>query len=246
MSPLDTLLERYKISLVEALSVTGLGEQIIGISMSSLNSLSKYMISHEAKSSHDNQIAMLGRLYNSDALSHILPIIYRQQTVLLISILEAFLSDVVRIIGSDYRKIIIWPEGKDKKGVFDMALLESDAVTIGDLVLGIIEQRGISFQDLKSTKDFYSQYLSIELSVGAEHEERLILGAATRHIIVHNGSRVDRKFMRQIRDTSYRDKFAEGQLIAIKLNELKLLTTTLDKFGAHVILKLNEKLKVNP
>ena len=86
--------------------------------------------------------------------------------------------------------------------------------TLGDAILEHIENKKYSFQDLKSTLDVYSNYLAIELDV-EEYKDQLILMAAARHIVVHNSSLVDRKFLKQVRDTVYKDTYKLGKHIEV-------------------------------
>lgn len=80
-----------------------------------------------------------------------------------------------------------------------MAVLSTGGLTIGDLVLGILEQHGISFQDLQSTKKFFSNYLGIDITVDDSYENNLILAAAIRHSFIHSGGAIDEKFLKQVR-----------------------------------------------
>jgi predicted amino acid-binding ACT domain protein len=116
---------------------------------------------------------------------------------------------------------------------FNQGMLQ-DSFTLGDAILEHIENKKYSFQDLKSTLDVFNNYLGIELDV-EEYKDRLILMAATRHIIVHNNSIVDRKFLKQIRDTVYSDKYSLGKMVEVDENMTTEIGQAISELADQVV-----------
>jgi hypothetical protein len=160
----------------------------------------------------ENSLRILASTTKNPEVVELKSIIKEQLLVLYTGSLETFLSDVIRTIGNtqpDFFKF----RTENENITFNQAMLQS-GFTLGDAILEHIENKKYSFQDLKSTLDVYSNYLAIELDV-EEYKDQLILMAATRHIVVHNSSLVDRKFLKQVRDTVYKDTYKLGKHIEV-------------------------------
>jgi hypothetical protein len=234
--------QQYVINLNKAGAITGLGEQIISISIKTLEGIINASQENTTKQKLNNHKELLKNLYKSPILGELVPTISGQQVVLVVSAFEVYMSDLVRCIGNEYRSLLKWPEGSS--GKVDLSILNSDITTIGDLILGIVEQQSISFQDLQSTKRFLKEYLGINFSMTKDEEDDLILAAATRHAIVHGGSIADSKFIKQIRNTKYANKYSPGQKIEVEPNQAKKFRIVFYKAGRMIFKELNAKLKI--
>lgn len=160
----------------------------------------------------ENSLRLLASTTNNPQVIELKAIIKEQLLVLYTGSLETFLSDVIRLIGNtqpDFFKF----KTPNENITFNQAMLQN-SFTLGDAILEHIENKKYSFQDLKSTLGVFSDYLAIELDI-EEYKDQLILMAAGRHIVVHNNSTVDRKFLKQVRDTVYKDTYSLGVHIDI-------------------------------
>lgn len=159
-------------------------------------------------------------------------IIREQLMVLLIGSLETYLSDTIRTIGNTQPNFFRFKEANEKIS-FSHAILQ-EGFTLGDAILEHIDNKKYSFQDLKSTLDVFANYLDIQLDV-ADYKDRLILMAASRHIIVHNNSIVDRRFLNQIRDTVYKNAYRSGNIIKIDEVDIDEAKQALGAFADEVV-----------
>lgn len=200
MSSFDTIHTQFVDNLQRAYQITEVTDAVVDIAKSAIESLRKYTGINPTTGANpvDNQLGLLNKLHESPAIKDMMPVVYGQQIVLFVSSFESYLKDITRALGNNYISSIKWPD--KASGKIDLALLSRDKLTIGDLVLGILEQHNISFQDLQATKRFFSEYLGIDLCVDSPYEQRVILGAAIRHAIIHNAGVADSQFIKQIRN----------------------------------------------
>ena len=159
-------------------------------------------------------------------------IIREQLLVLYTGSLESYLSDTIKLIGNTQPDFFRF-KTENENISFNQGMLQ-DSFTLGDAILEHIENKKYSFQDLKSTLDVFNNYLGIELDV-EEYKDRLILMAATRHIIVHNNSIVDRKFLKQIRDTVYSDKYSLGKMVEVDENMTTEIGQAISELADQVV-----------
>lgn len=148
----------------------------------------------------DHALAILATTTSNPQVMDLKKIIREQIIVLYMGSLESFLSDAIRIVGNTKPNFFKF-KSENENITFNQAMLQNN-FTLGDAILEHIENKKYSFQDLKSTLDVFENYLDISLDVD-EYKDQLILMAASRHIIVHNSSVIDRRFLKQIRDTPW-------------------------------------------
>lgn len=180
----------------------------------------------------DHSLTLLSNTTTNPKVIELKKVIREQILVLLTGSLESYLSDIVRIIGNiqpDFFRFKVENENIS----FNQAMLRN-SFTLGDAILEHIENKKYSFQDLKSTIDVFENYLDISLDV-VDVKDELILMAATRHLIVHNNSIIDRKFLKQIRDTKYRDNFTLGGAIDVDDDLIESMTISIKELADRVI-----------
>jgi hypothetical protein len=212
---METIHSRFTDNLERTIQISELNKLIIDFAKNALRSLGKIQNPRTGANAAQNQIDSFDRLSSSPRIKELLPIVYGQQVVLFVSSFEAYLKELVRFIGNNYIGLIKWPEGSS--GKVDLASLSKSNLTIGDLILAILEQHDISFQDLQATKRFFKNYMDLEVGLGIEYENNLILAAAIRHTVIHSGGIIDTKFIKQIRslDKATKDLYKEGDSIEI-------------------------------
>lgn len=122
-------------------------------------------------------------------------VIYLQMCVLAVSSLEATLKKYFENALNDFNKVN--PESKGLKGA-TITLVElakkglSYRSGFGTLVLEKIKP---NFQDLKSIKSNFKDYLSKDINLGSEIEKKICFYLELRHVLVHKGGVVDKKFV---------------------------------------------------
>jgi hypothetical protein len=161
----------------------------------------------------NNSIQVIGSLDKNSKLKEQKEIIKEQVVVLLLGGLESYLNDVVRGAANNNPETFSFKNEKEKIS-FSHNLLRAD-FTLGDVVLEHILSKGFSFQDLRSTLEVFENYVGINIELDDNERDSLILLASLRHVIVHNRSIVDDKFLHQIRETSYASSYKKGQAVEV-------------------------------
>lgn len=169
------------------------------------------------------------------------PIIREQMIVLMIGTLEVFIADVFRSIANNTPDFFQWNDPKEKVS-FEPTMLV-DGFTLGDVIIGHLKNRGYSFQDLRSLIKSLDTYCGIHPELTDKVKDVLIFGAASRHIIVHNRSKIDASFLNQIRDTSYSldSGTQKNAKLNITDNYVKELAETIKTFCSEIVVHLMQR-----
>ena len=104
---------------------------------------------------------------------------------------------------------------------------------IGEIV---IKTKNISFQDMKSISRALDDWFGIKMERNREINN-IILGQAARHIIVHSGSKIDQKFINQVKHAKPRElklDLIENDIIKFNPDEIKILGTSILEFFNRV------------
>ncbi len=212
--PIDDVHKAFVSNLEKTVKISELYDLIIEVAAKSIKSLG-LLRSKMGGDAGKNQIDMLSKLKDNPQIKEVLPVVSGQQVVLFVSSFESYLKELAKLIGDDHIGLIAWPE--KSSGKIDLTVLSGRSVTMGDLVLAILEQHDINFQDLKSTKRFFEEYIGINLEIDEQYEQNIILAAAIRHSIVHSGGIADDKFVKQIRNLpdSVRKRYKHNRSIEI-------------------------------
>jgi hypothetical protein len=204
-----SLRESLEARLSDVLKIIEINDFILKLVTSNLNSI-KTDLTALGKGGGligklDNSVKLLGNITsNSDVVAQ-KGIITEQVIVLFIGSFESYLNDVIRTVGNEQPELFVFQDPNEKI-TFSQTML-GDGFTLGDAILEHIDNKGYSFQDLKSTLDVFEKYLGISISITDDERDTLILTAALRHIIIHKSSKVDRPFLKQIRNTQYKTKY---------------------------------------
>ena len=187
------------------------------------------------------QIKMYDSVASLTEVNRKLPILYEQMVVLIIGALEVYIADVFRTISNKNPEYLVWKIEKEKVS-FDPALL-SEGFTLGDVITGHLKTQGFSFQDLKSILDAFEKYFDVRIELENEVKHTLILGAACRNVIVHNRSKVDSAFRKQIRLTPYFDQeeFQKDEKLKIDEEFVEDLGKRVQKFCRNITILLMQR-----
>lgn len=173
--------------------------------------------------------------------------IYNQCVVLLVSYFGSAIQDIFEecityslSIGSNQNLL----DEEFKVTVKEIRELKFDlSGYIGTL---LVENKKISFQDMKSIRRAFQKYFEIDTEKNRT-VNNIILGQACRHVIVHSGSVINRKLINQVSDCTPRTlkvDLTENNRVQFQPNEVELLGKSMYNFIESVDSKL--KKAINP
>ena len=194
--------------LDDVLKIIEINETVINIAKSELSSIGTQLDLMQRgggiSKAISNKIQSLSNIANNPTVVAQKSIITEQVIVLLIGALESYLGDVIKIIGNEQSDLFTFKEGE--KISFSQSMLKG-GFSLGDAILEHILNKKFSLQDLKSSLDLFDECLAIHIEFTDAQKDTLVLAAATRHVIVHRSSKVDRQFLKQVRDTAFATMF---------------------------------------
>jgi len=122
-------------------------------------------------------------------------IIYSQMCILAVSSLEATLKKYFENALNGFNNIN--QENKELEGIrITLAELVTNDLSyrsgFGSLVL---EKAKLNFQDLQAIKRNFKNYLSKEIGLDSEAEKHICFYLELRHVLVHKGGVIDKKFV---------------------------------------------------
>jgi hypothetical protein len=137
-------------------------------------------------------------------------------------------------------------EGKLKIKFSALQLLQSDfSGTVGELITA---QEGMSFQDTKSIKRAFKDYLNCPIEKN-ECVNNIILALACRHALIHAGGVVNNKTISQVTDATPRQikpELSKGQPLTFTIDEVKLIAKSMTKYISTIISSVSDVLKPQP
>lgn len=112
----------------------------------------------------------------------------------------------------------------------EISLEVEELLTRGDQiseVLGglIIQKKDISFQDMKSAHRAFNKYFGIEIEKD-ERVNNIILGQACRHVIVHEGAKVNARILKQVsgaKPRKLKEVLKESEQLNFTVDEIEML-----------------------
>ena len=174
---------------------------------------------HEDKNIIDNGIKSLKNI-REESMKEQFSVIYSQMCVLAVSSVEAILKDYFVDSFNDKTDINI----KNKK-------LNEIKVTIRDIIdnelnfdnkLGalILERDKPNFQDLKSILNNFKNYFNKEIELESNLQKKLCFYLEIRHLLVHKGGVVDKKFINstKVLDANIKN-YEVGDTVEIKSSD---------------------------
>ena len=187
----------------------------------------------------NTQLRMYDQVAMIPALATKFPIIREQMIVLMIGALEVFIADVYKEIANRNAEYFYWNDTKEKI-TFEPSILR-EGFTLGDVLTGHLKNKGYSFQDLHSLIRSFEVYCGIQIELDTKSKDMMILGAAARHIIVHNRSEVDSQFLKQIRETIYAKRYKKGKPINVTDDFVAELRDVIKTFCGYIIVHLQQR-----
>lgn len=167
---------------------------------------------------------------------------FNQCVVLLVSYFGAALADVFR------RALPVALAGVDEKALrIDIRVSLGDLRTFDaktDLAQLVIDRKGLSFQDMKSTREAFQTYIGVEIDRD-ETMDNIIAGQACRHVIAHAGSVADEALIRQLRGAGRRTlkvDIRQDDRIQFSREEVEHLAQAMLTFVRDVVRRTTEVL----
>lgn len=161
-----------------------------------------------------------------------------QSIVLVIGAFEVFVGDIFKSIANNNPDYYVWPE-KDKKIAIDIDNFTA-SFTLGDAIIAHLDNKQYSFQDLGSIIRAMNDYLGVEIIVDKKIRDIISLGTASRHLIVHRASVVDRQFLSQTRNISGLT-YIEGDRIQISEEFVGNLKESIIDFSEQLVQTLVQR-----
>jgi hypothetical protein len=116
---------------------------------------------------------------------------------------------------------------------FTVKELQNLKVELNDAIPDpIAEGPGVSFQDTKSIQRIFKDYLDVDIPRD-EVTNDVSVELALRHVLVHNGSIVDRKCFRQTEDSlprTFRREIKLGETINFNTEEIRAVGATMIEY----------------
>jgi len=225
-------------------AIGDINEDLVKIAISGLNMIKTNLGSTQGnlgiKAMVDRQLNTYQQVSRIPALASKFPIIREQMVVLMVGALEVFVSDIYKSIANNNPEYFCWAE--KEKIAFDPLLL-SGGFTMGDAIIGHMKNSGVSFQDLQSMVDSFEKYCRIRIELDPCTRDNLILGAAARHIIVHNRSIIDLAFLKQIRNTQFALSgiYVKDHKIEIDDSFITQISESINSFCSDVVTHLYQR-----
>lgn len=246
MNKIEELKQVFEENSQKIEQVVKTGSEVLEIVIGNLTSLQRqFAAGSNIYQKLNNTITIFKNIDKNGSLKERFQIIYNQGVVLLVGNLQSFLNDVFRGIVNDYSYLLKFTEGKESKIGIDLSLLQYTNTTIGDLVVNAYKDK-YNFQDLQSTVKFFKELLGLELELvlTKEIKDNIILFEALRHVIVHNSSRIDAKFLSQVRNTSYAKKYSQNEAVILTLQDFGKAKDTMSKFTSLILEMISKNIVV--
>lgn len=233
----------FEVALDNTLSIVELNENILEIAETKLENIKDELMKlgkgGGTSKRIDNSIALLENLRTNDTIVAQQEVIREQVIVLFIGLLENYLGEAIKLVGNVQPNLFDFKDHGERI-TFTQDMLKG-GFSLGDAILEHILNRGYSLQDLQSTLKIFNDYLSIDIALDTQSKDDLILCAASRNCIVHNMSKIDRKFIKQIRDTIYSTRFRLGDFVDVDHELIMNAKSAITDFADQVVAALSEQ-----
>ncbi len=224
MKGIDEVLDELDEGLEDTMQITAINGLVIDAACSIIDSLGSVKNKFGGNAS-ENQKKALEKIRANPKVSKVIPIVYGQQIILMISAFETYVRALIRLIAEEYPQLF---DIKGDSAKIDLEEVFSEDFSRGSLVLSILAKRQINFQDLQSIKrDLLKGMLKIDLDklpLG-EYEKQYILASAIRHVLVHNKGVANREFINNIRLLDPKVQSAYKLNKAVKVSEEDVINT---------------------
>jgi hypothetical protein len=169
-------------------------DMIKRIALSALENALRQDLKFTTKNSLSNTKKSLENIADS-SIKENYKIIYSQMCILAVSSLEALLKRYFLDSASFMNNINLENEKLTKIKITAVDLLNHNLDYTSEFGNLLLEAERASFQDLKSIKETFESYLKLKFNLKIEEERLIIYYLELRHVLVHRGGRIDKKFV---------------------------------------------------
>jgi hypothetical protein len=188
---------------------------------------------HSAAGPVRNRADLIWNIKRGDSLRPHYEAMYNQCVVLLVSHFGSAVHTLFkRAIETSLRGNVSVPAASHELKVSWQSIVESDDRPEGLFADLLISQQDISFQDMQSIARAFKNHLRVEIPKGAD-VHNIIAGQAARHAIVHAGSEVDDRMVRQLKDANPRDLLPSvtvGEKVRFAPQHVRLLAAAMTSY----------------
>ena len=234
-TPLDDLQVTFKANASSVLELFKFDQAVLAIPIQELKRLQTAL--KEAKITNpnlgvDRSLKLLTDIQKNDSLKSLYRDLYNHGLVLLASYFASAVNDFFR------RALVIALEDgsnsalREKEIKLPLGALRSQGELFEDLGDFIIRNEKWNFQDTQTISKACKEFLGFELSRDSD-VNNIILGLAYRHALVHNGGRIDRKLLKQVRDCEPRTLVVTPKLddhIEISVEQLQIVIGSMEVY----------------
>jgi hypothetical protein len=197
---------------------------------------------HSAVTLVNNRASLLENIKKADSLRPKYEAMFNQCVVLLVSYFDSAIHGAFRegiiaalksgldVAAASEALTVSWRGLERTEG-------EREAI-FADL---LVSQKSISFQDMKSIARAFKDLLGVSIE-RSPNINNLVLGQAARHVIVHAGSVIDDRMVRQVagaKPRSLMENVAVGQAVRFTPTEIVELATSMKAYMELLCSALN-------
>lgn len=226
-------------------SIINLDKEIIDLTLHHLESKQKKLKQHIDNPHLDlsKTIKMVGSIRAGGTLSKRYDVVRNQCIVLLVSYFGSAVGDLFRAGLRERASEIKSRRLLDYELKLRIADLQTHSFDLKDAFPDLfLEDAGISFQDMKSLREAFADYLEVQLPKD-ECMNNIITAQAFRHALAHAGARVDKKLIRQLQAAAPRTlklELVEDQEIQFREEEITAVIDDMQTFIERIATELSK------
>ena len=181
--------------------------------------LKKSQLKHNDRNIIENKINLLENI-KEESMKEQFSVIYSQMCVLAVSSLEAILKEYFVDSFNDKTDINIENKKLNEIKVTIRDIIDNELNFDNKLGALIIERDKPNFQDLKSILNNFKNYFNKEIELESNLQKKLCFYLEIRHLLVHKGGVVDKKFINstKVLDANIKN-YEVGDTVEIKSSD---------------------------
>ena len=181
--------------------------------------LNSPQLKYNDKNIINNKIALLKNI-KEESMKEQFSVIYSQMCVLAVSSLEAVLKDYFVDSFNDKTDLNMKNKKLDEVKVTIRDIIDNELNFDNKLGSLILERDKPNFQDLKSILSNFKNYFNKEIKLESDLQKKLCFYLEIRHLLVHKGGVVDKKFINstKVLDANIKN-YKAGDTVEIKSSD---------------------------
>lgn len=181
--------------------------------------LKRSQLKHNDRNIIENKISLLENI-KEESMKEQFSVIYSQMCVLAVSSLEAILKEYFVDSFNDKTDINIENKKLNEIKVTIRDIIDNELNFDNKLGALILERDKPNFQDLKSILSNFENYFNKEIELESNLQKKLCFYLEVRHLLVHKGGVVDKKFINstKVLDANIKN-YEVGDTVEIKASD---------------------------